>query len=125
MGSQTSGRWSGSRKSEPQASNCKGRGDGFGPARLALTAEDEGHAVAKDSLGRQFEGTITSDHHVSLTLTGHSRCKVNGQMQDREWTASYNGEITIAPSETSMSLLGFESPCEECTFKVQYSLKKN
>jgi hypothetical protein len=33
-----------------------------------------------------------------------------------------DSEVTMG---ARMALLGFESPCQECTFRVEYSLKKN
>lgn len=118
------GFWSGTKKSEPQGS-CKTRGDGFGAASLDIKIDAEGKVTAKDSQGRRFEGTIGSDLAVKLVLKSRSSCPINGRPESREWTATYAGEVTNNEGVWRMSLQGTESPCDDCGFKVQYSLRKN
>jgi hypothetical protein len=118
-----SGLWSGTKKTEAQG-KCKVPGDGRTPATLDLQVQEDGQAVAKDGLGRRFEGAVSQELAVSLAMKAKSRCQVNGEFQDREWTAQLTGRFAQPDGAYELTLSGTEQPCEQCSFSVAYTLGK-
>jgi hypothetical protein len=118
-----SGLWSGTKKNEASGV-CKRQGDSEAPAALDLKVQEDGQVVAKDALGRRLEGAIGNDLSVNLVLKAKSRCQVNGEFQEHEWTAQYTGQVLQAEGSYQMTLVGTEEPCDQCRFKVEYTLGK-
>lgn len=117
------GTWSGTRKQEPQGS-CKRPDDGERAASLALTVGDDGKVIGKAGSGRSIEGMVHADLSVTFTIKGRAKCQ--GETEPHEWTAEFTGSIVKNDPGYVLKMTGVEEPCPPaCSFKVEYSVKKD